>query len=109
MFVDWRTGVAGAWVASPACEAVTLHVPAPMIVTVVPRTLHAPLPAKETGNPELLAALTWNEGSPYFKPVGSGPNEIVCAAMLLLMRKLCITSGAGKKPALPAWYAVTMQ
>ena len=51
-----------------------------MIVTVVPRTVHAPLPANETVNPELLVALTWNDASPYLKPVGSGPNEIVCAA-----------------------------
>src|SRR5690348_2520972 len=102
MFVDWRTGVAGSCVASPACEAVTLHWPAPMIVTVVSRTVHAPLPANETVNPELLVALTWNDASPYLKPPGSGSKEIVCVLFLFLMMKLRITSAAGAKVALPA-------
>ncbi len=55
---------AALYVASPAWEAVMVQVPAPVIVTLLPETVHVPVAAKLTVNPELAVALTSNAASP---------------------------------------------
>src|SRR6266568_4649572 len=42
------TSLAEAYVASPGCDAVTVHEPVPVMWTVVPLTMHFPLAAKVT-------------------------------------------------------------
>ena len=45
----------------PACDAVNVHVPVPLvIVTVLPDIVHAPLAAMVTARPEVEDALTAN-------------------------------------------------
>ena len=50
--------------ASPDCEAVTAHEPAPLKWILVPVTVHFPLAAKETARPEDAVALTLKSGAP---------------------------------------------
>ena len=49
----------------PACDAVTVHEPAPVILTVMPVTVQFPLAVKVTVRPEEAVALTAKFGSPY--------------------------------------------
>ena len=64
----------------PDCDAVILHRPAPVIVTVVPLTEHGcPLagPEKLTGSPEFDVALT-AKGLPPYCTLGNVPKVIIC-------------------------------
>src|SRR3954468_13260376 len=55
----WETSSAGFQVsASPACEAVTVHEPAPVMCTVAVAIVHAPVAVRVTGSPDDALALT---------------------------------------------------
>src|SRR6185503_12771604 len=49
--------------ASPACDAVTVHEPAPVMCTVADAMVHAPLAASVTGSPDDALALTSKSAS----------------------------------------------
>ena len=49
---------------SPACAAVTVQEPAPVMWTVLPATVHGPLAEKDTGRPESAVAVTVKSASP---------------------------------------------
>ena len=70
------TSGAALYEAFPACEAVIVHEPAPVIVTVEPLTVQFPLEAKVTANPELAVADTTKGASPKILLV-SAPKVIV--------------------------------
>jgi hypothetical protein len=61
---DFETGVAAAYVALPACEAVTVHVPVATSVTLVPETVQTAVVelAKPTASP--LDALALSDTGP---------------------------------------------
>ncbi len=91
----------------PACEAVSIHVPAAIGVAVLPATVQMPVveEAKLTVSPELAVALRLS-GAPT-----------VCAAMALnvivwpcaFTTKLCATAGAAAYVAFPGCEAVIVQ
>ena len=60
----------------PLCDAVTVQLPAPVIVTVLPDTVHLPDAAKLTGSPDDAVAVTVNGGSAVVL-FGSGAKVIV--------------------------------
>src|SRR5262249_23561704 len=72
------TSGAGFQFASPGCDAVTEHEPAPMMWTVEPDTVQLPVAENETGSPDELVAETPKSGAPNVTS-GSAPNAIVCA------------------------------
>ena len=62
---DWSTLTAALWLLSPACEALMVTAPAPVIVTVLPLIEAGPdKMLKLTTNPDEAEALTVNGGSP---------------------------------------------
>src|SRR5215831_16766164 len=93
-------------VASPGCEAVTVHDPAPVMCTVDPATLQLPTAEKPTAKPEDAVALTPKSGSPKVL-LASAANVIVWTA--LTMEKVCGTSSAALYVASPACEAVIVQ
>src|SRR5579872_270346 len=103
---DCGTSVAGLLLASPACEAVIVQEPAPVMWTVKPLTVQLPLAPKVTVNPEVAVALTVKSASPKIL-LPSPPNVIVWLA--LLMENDCGTSVAGLLLASPACEAVIVQ
>ena len=58
------TGVAGSYVALPACDAVIVQLPALVSETNVPSMLHWPLAPKLIGRSDEAVALTVKAGSP---------------------------------------------
>src|SRR5947209_20576273 len=97
------TSAAGLKLASPACEAVMVQVPAPVRWTVEPVTLQTPLAPKLSARPEDAVPLTLKSGWPKIL-LAKAPNVIVWPA--LAMEKICGTSAAGLKLASPACEAV---
>src|SRR5436305_8133238 len=65
---DCGTSAAAVKLVSPACEAVIVHEPAPVIWTVAPLTLQLPLAPKLTVKLELAVALTVKSASPKVLP-----------------------------------------
>ena len=62
---DWSTGVAGLKLVSPACVALTVTVPTPVMVTVLPLMVTGPERIwKLTGKPDDAVALTVKGASP---------------------------------------------
>src|SRR5262245_32365028 len=61
------TGGAGSTLASPAWNAVTVQLPAPVRVTVTPDTAQLPAVRKLTSSPDDAVALSVNGGSPYVR------------------------------------------
>ena len=97
--------------ASPGCDAVIVHEPAPVRCTKAgcsggPSTVQLPVAVKLTGNPEVAVALILKSGSPNVL-FASGPNVIVWSAFAML--KLCGTFAAALKFASPACEAVIVQ
>jgi hypothetical protein len=80
--------------AFPAWLAVMEHVPAAMIVTVLPATVQTPVvvEVKVIARPELAVALALNGDTPRLT-LRNPANAIVCAAGLTV--KLCVTVAAG--------------
>ena len=74
-----RATEAGFQTPSPACEAVIVHDPRPVICTVVPETVHWPAAANTTGRAESDVALTLKSGASGARPA-SGAKSIVCWA-----------------------------
>ena len=70
---------AGAYVASPACEAVIVHEPAPVRWTTLPETVQLSVAENETGRPDEAVALTVKSASPYVLS-NSASNVIVWPA-----------------------------
>src|SRR4051794_13252596 len=72
---------AGPKLASPGCDAVTVHEPAPVMVTVWSTIvqLSAAPTAKATGRPDEEVAATSNGPLPKVRP-GSAAKVTVCAA-----------------------------
>src|SRR4051812_30151213 len=68
---DRETGGAGLYVRLPAWVAVTVHDPAPVIVTVPLATEHWPVAENTTGSAELETARTSNGASPYVRSVNA--------------------------------------
>ena len=62
----WLTAGAAAKLLLPACDARTVHVPAPANVTVVPDTAHTGIvvEVKATASPEVAVAATGNGATP---------------------------------------------
>src|SRR5580704_12721921 len=75
---DWVTAVAAAKLALPAWLAVIEHVPAAMMVTVLPDTVQIDgvVEVNVTANPELAVALRVNGAAPSVTLL-SAPNDIV--------------------------------
>src|SRR6266700_499778 len=91
MVKDCGTSAAALTLVLPACEAVTVHEPAPVMWTVEPATVQLPLAAKVTVRLEDAVALTAKSASPkFFAP--SAPKVIVWFA--LAIENDCGTSGA---------------
>jgi hypothetical protein len=76
---DWSTEVAALLLLSPACDAVMVQGPAPVMCTVLPLTVQLPVAEKLTDKPELAVALTVKSGSPKVLPA-SAANVIVWPA-----------------------------
>ena len=76
MLKDWATFGAGLKVLSPACAAVMVHEPAPVIWTELPLTVQFPEATKLTARLELAEALTAKSASPNIL-LASAPNVIV--------------------------------
>src|SRR3954451_23801722 len=73
-----ETSSAGAKASLPAWWAVMVHEPAALSDTLEPTTAQPPAAVKFTGRPELVEALTANNGSPKtLSPIGS--KVMVCA------------------------------
>jgi hypothetical protein len=77
--------------ASPACDAVIVHEPAPVRWTVLALIEQLPAALNDTARPEEAVALTPKSGSPNVLPP-SAPNAIVCPAFAIA--NACGTSGA---------------
>src|SRR5947209_4448560 len=103
---DCGTSAAAVKFVSPACEAVIVHGPAPVIWTVAPLTLQLPLAPKLTVRLELAVALTVKSASPKVLPA-STPKLMVWACWP--MENVCGTSVAALKLPLPPWEAVMVQ
>src|SRR6266446_2901754 len=73
--------------ASPACDAVIVHKPAPVRCTTLPLTVQLPLPAKVTAKPDDAVAATPKSASPNVLLV-SAPKVIVWPALLIVRVKL---------------------
>src|SRR2546428_839540 len=70
----WGTSGAALYVAFPPCEAVTVQLPAPVIVIVaplVPPLVQLPVAPKLTVSPDEAVALTTNGGSPKVLPASA--------------------------------------
>ncbi len=68
----------------PACEAVTVQLPAPVMLTLLPETVQLPTAAKVTGSPEAPpVALTLNAASPNVL-LSNASNVIVWLALAML-------------------------
>ena len=80
MLKVWSTGVAAFQLSSPAWEAVTVQLPAPVRVTSSARTVQAPVAAKPTARGEVVVALTANGGSPTVLG-SSGPKVMAWSAL----------------------------
>jgi hypothetical protein len=78
------TAPAAAQTPSPDWFAVIVHVPAPVIVTLEPATVHFPLAVNATGSPDVAVAETVNAPVPYTLS-GKASNEIVC-----ILRKFAV-------------------
>src|SRR6266850_1552525 len=83
MVKAWSTEVAALWLLSPACDAVMVQEPAPVIWTELPETVQLPVAEKLTDKPELAVALTAKSGSPKVLPA-SAPNVIVWFALAIV-------------------------
>ena len=94
--------------ALPGWFASTVHVPAPVIVSVVPETEQTPALAveKTTARPEDAVAESVEGGSVVIL-LGNAPNEIDWFSFATL--KLCDTWGAAPKVASPGWLALIVQ
>jgi len=90
----------------PACDAVIVQLPVPVIVTVLPDTVQLPEAEKLTGNPDEAVALTVKGGSLVVLSA-SGLNVIVWLAFAIV--NVCGTEAAAVKLASPAWDAVIVQ
>jgi hypothetical protein len=94
----------------PACEAVTVHEPAPVIVIVdpfVPELEQLPVAANVTAFPEAPpVAETVNGASPNVL-AGRAANVIDWEALVAVV--VSVTCGAALKLALPAWSYLTVQ
>jgi len=103
------TSVAGIHRASPGWLAVTVQMPSPAIVTLLPETVQMPgvVLAYSTGRPELAVA-----GGSMAKTVPASKDRLACAgkrmAWALRMRTSALAS-AGSQWALPAWRATRVQ
>ena len=87
------TAVAAEKLASPACCAVTVQLPAPVSVIRLPLTVQLPVAVKTTASPDEAVALTVNGGSPYcLSP--SDANVMACDAAAMV--KVCATDTAGR-------------
>ena len=91
--------------ALPACDAVTVHEPAPVMWTDAPLTVQLPEAENDTGRPEDADALTAKSGSPNVLP-DSAANVIAWSPFAIA--KVRATSGAAKCVASPACDAVTV-
>ena len=82
-----------------------VQAPAATVMTVVPETAHAGVPARnETGSPEVAVARR-AAAAPMRAPFGWA-KVIVCATFPAVTWKDCVTSGAAVNRALPPWVAV---
>ena len=70
-----------------------MHTPAPVTLTMVASTEHAPVAVSATGSVDDAVADTANGGSAS-RRLGTGPNVMVCAA--LAMATIWVTSDAGR-------------
>src|SRR2546429_9979089 len=95
---DCGTSAAGLKLLSPACDAVIVQEPAPVMWTVEPVTLQLPLAPKLTVRLEVAVALTVKSGSPKVLPA-SAPKVMVWIP--LAMENVCGTSVAALKLPLP--------
>ncbi len=91
---------------SPACEAVTVHAPAPVMCTVELDTLHLPVAAKETLCPEEAAAEMSKSASPKVF-AASAPKVMVWLAFVTVKDRS--TSGAAARLPSPGCEALTVQ
>ena len=89
----------------PAWWAVIVQLPPPVMRTVLPVNVQFPLADRVTGRPLLAVALTENGASPNVRS-GNGEKVIVWVPRAMMM--FCVTGGAGKKLASPAWVAVNV-
>jgi hypothetical protein len=63
----------------PSWFAVTVTLPVPVIVNMLPDSVAGPLTEKLTGSPELLVAVNVIGATPYVTP-GNAPKVMVCDA-----------------------------
>jgi hypothetical protein len=103
---DWLTDGAAANEESPACNAVTVHVPADTIVTETPDTVHTPTvdDANVAESPDDAVARGAKFASPYVL-AANGLNVIVW--LLNPAVTVCVTRGAAATFEFPAWSAAT--
>ena len=92
MVNDCGTSAAALKLLSPACFAVIVQEPAPVMCTVLPVIVQFPLGVKLTARVEVAVALTPKSPSPNVL-FPKAPNVIVWLA--LAIEKLCGTSVAG--------------
>ena len=94
----------------PAWLAAMVQVPIANAVTVLPATLQtvALRLLKATGKPEDALAVMANGAAPTTTSA-SGLKLMLCVSKAAVMLKLRTTCGAGRKLALPAWSAASVQ
>src|SRR5258706_236937 len=83
MLNDRATSGAGLKLLLPACDAVTVHVPVVVIVTVLPDMVQLPVAEKPTSRPDEAVALNVKGGS-LVVLLGSWLNAIVWLAFAML-------------------------
>lgn len=94
----------------PAWDAVIVQTPRPVVMKLVPVTVHAPAPEYVIGRPEVVVAnglITYDDA---LKPTAAGeaaPKVMVCGACVIITLAVCWAAGA--KLALPAWLALMTQ
>src|SRR5262249_34875003 len=79
MVKERATSAAARGSASPACEAVTVQLPAPVSVITPAATAHDPAAPNDTGSPEDTEAVTAKDGSPNVRSARVA-KAIDCAA-----------------------------
>src|SRR5436305_15054450 len=96
---DCGTSAAGLKLLSPACDAVIVQEPAPVMCTVEPVTVQLPLAPKVTARLEDAVALTQKSGSPKVLPASRAK---VSVGARLAMEQEWGTSAAGLTLLTPA-------
>jgi hypothetical protein len=100
--VTFKLVFAGAYVALPACDAVTVQVPVPLVIfTTYPLSEHTPLAANVTGRLELALAEILKVAS-YTAEAGTPVSVTVCVSKLLVTVSVVLVLVAGVKVLSPA-------